>query len=972
MKKLLFAFMLLVSMKIFAHEHSRDPYNKTFVNGKAMVLKPAVQQELRNASAWQQFISLHGNWKCSFNECTGLPRNAYGKAVKGILSANPREIADAFLKNELSIFNLPLNEIMLRSVVPNKKYYYVHYKQVHQGLEVMWANGHVAITKDGRIANFSLDFMNNINISLVPALSRQQAESAAYSDIHYAVQQSKAEQELKILPVPSGRKYNFHLVYEVFVDAVNDDGFPARYYTLVDAHNGEVLYRQNRITQFCSHSPSVNTDVTVTGTVYPLNPYQPSAVMPLKHLRVVAGSTVYYTDASGQLTLPNTSPVSVTIPLHGRWARVYTGTTTPTVTLTLNPGANSVNYDLTANIRELTAYWAVQEVHDYFKATASGSPAENTMDFVMTTNVDVAGSCNAFYSGTSINFFAQGGGCNATSLIPDVIYHEYGHGINYEVYDTYGGTWSNGAMGEGYADLWANAITEDPVLGIGFYQNNPNGYVRRYDINPKVYPKDLVGEVHADGEIIAGAWWDTGVNFGSQQDRMQLLWETYAALCDASDGNEGFLFEQILIAALMADDDDGDLTNGTPRFCAITSAFARHGIFDGGFTTEVIHSEPLTASSLNPITISVTTASLIPNTVLSGYYKPDGNGAWIPFTMNNTGGLNFSGTIPPQAPGSITHYYIDYVYSCGGFNTSIGSYPLRADDPVNPNIPFYILNDYTLINSNFVENATGWTLGVPGDNATTGIWVIADPNPTYLSGNSGMVQPGDDHTPAPGVKCAVTGNNPATGAGTDDIDGGKTTLISPTYDLSTYINPAFTYWRWYTNDQGATPGTDFWQVAISNDGGNTWTDVEYTNVSDHSWRRFAFRVADYVTPTANVKLRFIGEDAGAGSLVEALVDDLELWDGVPLTVNQQQNIVFFNAYPVPARDEINIRWSMMQQDDILITVTDMAGRAVKQITYKGNIGFNDTNLSLKDISKGMYILNLKGNVTNHTHRFSVN
>jgi hypothetical protein len=235
-----------------------------------------------------------------------------------------------------------------------------------------------------------------------------------------------------------------------------------------------------------------------------------------------------------------------------------------------------------------------------------------------------------------------------------------------------------------------------------------------------------------------------------------------------------------------------------------------------------------------------------------------------------------------------------------------------------------------------------------------------------------MVQPGDDHTPAPGVNCAVTGNNPASGAGTDDIDGGKTTLISPAYDLSSYINPAFTYWRWYTNDQGATPGTDYWQVAISNDGGNTWTDIENTNVSDHSWRRFAFRVADYVTPTANVKLRFIGEDAGQGSLVEALVDDLELWDGVPLAVNELQNVVFFNAFPIPAKDVLNIRWSMTVQDEISVVVTDMSGRKVKELLHAGHAGFNETTLPLKDISKGMYILNLKGNLTNHSHRFTVN
>ena len=49
----------------------------------------------------------------------------------------------------------------------------------------------------------------------------------------------------------------------------------------------------------------------------------------------------------------------------------------------------------------------------------------------------------------------------------------------------------NGALNEGFADIWAFTITLDPILGIGFYQNNPNGYVRRFDINKKFTLKTL-------------------------------------------------------------------------------------------------------------------------------------------------------------------------------------------------------------------------------------------------------------------------------------------------------------------------------------------------------------------------------------------------------------------------------------------------------------------------------------------------
>ena len=97
----------------------------------------------------------------------------------------------------------------------------------------------------------------------------------------------------------------------------------------------------------------------------------------------------------------------------------------------------------------------------------------------------------------------------------DVVYHEYGHGINYDLYAFASdpGGMNNGAMQEGYADIWGYTITNDPILGQGF-SGGAGTYVRRYDAEPKVYPFDLVGEVHADGEIIAGAWWDLAENLG--------------------------------------------------------------------------------------------------------------------------------------------------------------------------------------------------------------------------------------------------------------------------------------------------------------------------------------------------------------------------------------------------------------------------------------------------------------------------
>ena len=103
--------------------------------------------------------------------------------------------------------------------------------------------------------------------------------------------------------------------------------------------------------------------------------------------------------------------------------------------------------------------------------------------------------------------------------------------------------------------------------------------------------------------------------------------------------------------------------------------------------------------------------------------------------------------------------------------------------------------------------------------------------------------------------------------------------------MTNYINPAFSYWRWFTNNTGAEPNADWWQVAITDDGVN-WVAVENNLTSDISWRRFAFRAKDYVSLTSpQVQLRFVASDSthlgqylDGGSLIEAAIDDLYLWD----------------------------------------------------------------------------------------------
>ena len=108
-------------------------------------------------------------------------------------------------------------------------------------------------------------------------------------------------------------------------------------------------------------------------------------------------------------------------------------------------------------------------------------------------------------------------------------------------------------------DFWAMSLGDIAEIGKGFYEENNDG-IRKYDSDPKVYPDNLVGEVHADGEIIAGAWYDTHLLMGGDWDAtLALFVDAYPGLqATAPNGNEGQAFTDVLLDVLQADDDDND------------------------------------------------------------------------------------------------------------------------------------------------------------------------------------------------------------------------------------------------------------------------------------------------------------------------------------------------------------------------------------------------------------------------------
>ena len=171
------------------------------------------------------------------------------------------------------------------------------------------------------------------------------------------------------------------------------------------------------------------------------------------------------------------------------------------------------------------------------------------------------------------------------------------------------------------------------------------------------------------------------------------------------------------------------------------------------------------------------------------------------------------------------------------------------------------------------ESPVGFTAGAPGDDATTGVWIRVNPRGTEA-------QPEDDFT-AFGTLAWVTGQGPAGGGlGENDIDGGTTSLVSNQIDLSGTESATISYARWYSNNTGAAPNADVFEVFISDDDGQNYVLVETVGPAgagtSGGWIQTGFNVGDFVALTATIRVKFVASDLGDGSVVEAGIDDVRI------------------------------------------------------------------------------------------------
>lgn len=225
-----------------------------------------------------------------------------------------------------------------------------------------------------------------------------------------------------------------------------------------------------------------------------------------------------------------------------------------------------------------------------------------------------------------------------------------------------------------------------------------------------------------------------------------------------------------------------------------------------------------------------------------------------------------------------------------------------------------------------------------------------------------------------GLKCMVSGNSSSV-ATADDIDNGSVTLISPSFDLSSYTDPYLRYSRWFYNgSQSGNACDDKMTVKLNNGSVNvTLETIDSAQAPTNLWMQKTFRISDYVTPTNNMRLIIDASDLTISNpnIVEMGFDRFEVIEGIALSAGETENEkVDIAVFPNPSSGIVNVKYVMSGTEKVSLKVMNVMGEEI----LSNEISHTTQGLAAFDMrnqAQGIYFIRLQTQLSEKTLKFSL-
>ena len=780
-------------------------------------------------ASWLAFQAVNGGqWQAAWDAATGVPTRIWGSgiAVPGanadpaIAEAAARRVLAAHL--DLLAPGASISDFVLVSNVTDGDIRALGFVQYAGGMRVLGGQVSFEFKRD-RLFVIGSEALPDVTVPVARAhLATPELAARAAASVRATVGLPAAPVTALgggdvILPLLADDAV---LGYRVVAPYELDGGAEGRYRAYADVGTGDIVAVQQM-------------NDYATGTVlyrgvdrYPGRGYA-NRPAPGAHETVNGSAATTAGDGTVAWSPDSTVPIQLTaigdlVTIVNKQANGAAATTTGSIA----PGGQIV-WDTTGedpkveqfDEAQVDAYLDTNIAKAYVRANLD--PAMPTIDDAMTVNVNIDQTCNAFFDGKNLNFFAAsdpmttkcsnspGSGnpcCENTARIQDVNFHEYGHRVHTAEIIMGVGDF-DAAMSEGAADFLAASITGDHGMGRGFFFTDDP----LRDLDPPdhewTWPDDIQ-EIHHTGMIFSGTFWDlrkAAIAAYGQDAGVALTNKLYLGALRRSIN-----IPTSLIEALATDDDDGDLSNGTPHECLIRDAFGAHGL-----RTATGHVEAPGALAENANAIGV----IIDVTGLSGKcasdqvasaqlsWRPPFSGVPAPGSvMATAAGPNRFFAELPLSPHDSVSYTVQVTFSDG-------SHLELADNLADQYYQLYDGYAVPLYCTTFEDGDPlqhGWTAHDADGSMPSWAWTMpsggaTNPHAAY-SGTHIMAQ-------APGMDYAPNLN---------------TWLQLPDLDVGPYTNVRLQYRRWL-----AVEDSHFDQARIEANGKTAW--LNYTqNMGDSS------------------------------------------------------------------------------------------------------------------------------------------